>query len=373
MTRAGRGSGQALGHRIRMVAAVAMTAAVSHGCGPIGTETPAEAATPPASSSVAGPSLARVVPPLTPVVEANDDRQPFGGTGKEGTLVPGEEKVLFERPGAGTIHHMWFGGSWNGWGQTRLRVYVDGEPEPAIDMALLLGHGMAGDDDNASSSPPAPWGIPRFGRTGSPGGVYNTYKIPFERGVRVTVRLAPEVSQPQTFWWIIRGATGLRVRVGDIELPPTARLRLQRREHVALAPLETVTLLDTDRHGVLYGVTMAAQSGNFDYLEAGLRAYPGDATEPVWLSSGTADYFLGADVPRSGPFHLPMAGVTRIDPDQPGSRFRFTAYRLHEEDPIPFTGGLRLLWRNGEERNGHRFGIPQPTMLTTYAWTYEWE
>lgn len=366
--------------RIGAAVMVAMSAALTAtGCGQIMSETPAAAATPrppvaittaSASTTALAPGLARETPPLAPAPEATTDRQPFAAMGKEGTLVPGEEKVLFERQGAGTINHMWFGGKWPGWGETRIRVYVDGEPEPTIDMALLLGHGIGWDD---GGSTPEPWGIPRFGRTGDPGGVYNTYAIPFGQGVKVTASLAPEVTHPQTFWWTVRGATGLRVRIGDIELPASARLRLQRRENVTLSPLEMVTLLDTDRHGLLYGVTMTAESGNFDYLEAGLRAFPGDTTEPVWLSSGTNDYFLGTNGFRSGLYRLPIAGVTHLGPDKPGSRHRFAAYRLHDEDPLPFTNGLRLLWRNGEERNGYRFGDPKPTTITTYVWTYEWE
>ncbi len=357
------------GRRIWVAGMVATSAAFFCGCGQVVSETLVAAASPrpttpaAASTTTLAPGLTRETPPLVPVPETTAERQLFGAMGKEGTLVPGEEKVLFERPGAGTVNYMWFGGTWPAWGETRIRVYVDGESEPAIDMALSFG---LGDGENSD-------GGPRFGRTERPAGVYNTRAVPFGQGVRVTASLAPEVSHPQTFWWSVRGATGLRARVGDVELPASARLRLQRREQVALAPLETVTLLDTDRHGLLYGVSMTAKSGNLDYLEAGLRAYPGNASEPVWLSSGTSDYFLGAEGERAGPSRLALGGVTHVDPDQSGSPSRFAAHRLHEEDPLPFTHGLRLLWRNGEERNGHRFGDPQPTTITTYVWTYEWD
>jgi hypothetical protein len=372
MTRAGRGDGDGgrpLARRIAAalaIAAAAVVAVPAAGCGRGGvTGTPVAAATPdlPAYRPLAPPP-----PPLTPAPAPAADRGPFGASGKEGTLVPGEEKVLFERPGAGCLNHMWFGGTWPGWGETRIRVYVDGEPEPAIDMALALGHGLAPDVDEADAeSPGAARGNARFGRTGEPAGVYNTYRMPFERGVKVTARLAPEVSQPQTFWWNVRGATGLTVRVGDLTLPQGARLRLRRREAVRLAPLEELALLDTGRDGLLYAVALAARSGNADFLQAGLRAYPGGATGPVWLSSGLADYFLGATDGGAGPSRLPLAGITRRTPS------RFAAHRLHEADPIPFAGGLRLVWRNGEERHGHRYGDPQPTTLTAYVWTYEWE
>ncbi len=290
----------------------------------------------------------------------------FGTIGKEGKLVPGEETVLFEHQAAGTLTHMWFGGSWPGWSDTRICVYVNGESKPGIDMALFLGHGIGWSDDDA------PWGTHRLGKTGRPSGIYNTYRIPFGQRVKVTARLAPEVRSTQTFWWIIRGLTDYPLALGGITLPSSARLRLHRRESVALAPLEEIAILETERKGLVYSVTMAAQSGNFNYLEACLRAYPNGRKDPVWISSGTEDYFLGTYYFNAGKYHLPVAGLTHMDPDKPGSAFRFSAYRFHEDDPIPFQRGLRLTWRNGEEIGGHKFGDPKPTTLTSYVWAYEW-
>jgi hypothetical protein len=290
----------------------------------------------------------------------------FGGMGKESTLEPGKELTLFERSGAGTLTHMWFGGSWTGWGDTRIRVYVDGEEQPGIDFELFMGHGIGWNDEAA------PWGTNRVGKTGHPSGIYNTYKIPFGKGVKVTAELAPEVRQPQTFWWIVRGVTNYPLHVGEIALPPTARLRLHRKINVPLKPLEEIEVLNTNRSGLLYCVAFAAKSANFNYLEACLRAYPDGRQEPIFLSSGTEDYFLGTYYFNAGPYHLPVAGLTHLDADQPGSQFRFSAYRFHDDDPIPFQDGLRLVWRNGEELRGHRFGDPKPSTLTSYVWTYEW-
>jgi hypothetical protein len=290
----------------------------------------------------------------------------FGTMGKEGKLVPGEEKLLFEQAGAGTLTHMWFGGSWPGWGETRIRIYVDGEKQAGIDMALFLGHGIGWGDDSA------PWGTNRIGKTGRPSGVYNTYKIPFGKGVKVTALLGPEVREPQVFWWIVRGLTNHPVQVGGITLPAASRLRLHRVEKRETAPLEEVEILSTSRKGLLYEVTFAAASTNFNYLEACLRAYPNGRKDPIWLSSGTEDYFLGTYYFNAGLYHLPLAGLTHIDPDRPGSLFRFSAYRFHQDDPIPFQQGLRLVWRNGEELEGHRFGDPKATTFTSYVWAYEW-
>jgi hypothetical protein len=72
-------------------------------------------------------------------------------------------------------------------------------------------------------------------------------------------------------------------------------------------------------------------------------------------------------------YHLPLAGLTHKDAPDAGP-CQFSAYRFHDEDPIIFQKGLRLAWRNGEEKNGKAFGdgSPQPSQMTSYVWLYEW-
>ena len=134
----------------------------------------------------------------------------FGGIGKERPILEaGKEVELFRHAGAGCLTHMWFAMD----SRTRIRVYVDGETAPSIDMAQDLGHGYA------HGGPPEPWGVPRLGRGG---GVYNTYRIPFGTEVRVTVLPTTEVFDSVTkrdAWWIIRGTEGLPVTVGGVRLP----------------------------------------------------------------------------------------------------------------------------------------------------------
>lgn len=288
----------------------------------------------------------------------------FGTMGKEKQVLRrGREAELFRREGAGVLTHMWFGGSFKTLGRMRLRVYVDGEKKPSIDMALYLGHGMGFDD------PGAPWGTARIGITGHEGGVYNTYRIPFGDGIRITAQPADEETQERpTLWWIVRGSEGLPVEVAGVRLPANARLKLHAREDFSAQPLEEFALLDTPGDGLLYQVTMAARSGNLSYMEACMRAYIGGAQEPLWLSSGLEDYFLGTYYFQTGRYHTPLAGLTHFDPKQ-GS---FSAYRLHEDDPVFFRHGLRLTARVGEALDGRVWFEPQPTTYWTYAWTYEW-
>ena len=180
----------------------------------------------------------------------------FGTAGKEGLLYPDREVVLFQHEGAGCLTHMWFGGDWPGYDRTRIRFYVDGETKPSIDMELFLGHGIGWGD------PSAPWGSERLGKTGHPSGLYNTYRIPFGKSIRVTGQLGAGVEKPQVFWWIIRGVENLPVFLGNIRLPDNARLRLQVRDNVELEPLQIFDILPFKRGFVWLGETAKKKTGN---------------------------------------------------------------------------------------------------------------
>jgi hypothetical protein len=289
----------------------------------------------------------------------------FSASGKQVVLEAGKETELLRHAGKGCLTHMWFGGSWKGYEYTRIRVYVDGEQQASIDMELGLGHGEGFDGH------PSPWGIARFGRTGQPSGIYNTYRIPFGSRVRVTA----ELTATTTFWWIVRGTENLPVEIGGVRLPAKARLRLYKRERIRVKPLDQFVLVETKGSGLLYQVAMAARGlrntghwKDLSYMEAQVRAWLDGAREPVMLSSGLEDYFLGTYYFNRGRYTNEVAGLTHIDKKTNA----FSAYRLHEDDPVFYQRGLKLTCRNGEELNGKVLHDPPETEFTTYTWLYQW-
>ena len=289
----------------------------------------------------------------------------FGTMGKEEKpLGGGAEAELFRHTGKGCLTHMWFGGSFPDYGLTRIRVYVDGEAEASIDMELMMGHGIGFQD------PAAPWGIERIGKTGQPSGIYDTYRIPFARSVRVTAQRGKDKPGNPAFWWIVRGSENLPVEVGGVRLPEKARLRLYKVEERLTKPLEEFAMYSGRGSGALYQVTIAGKSTNFDFLESCVRAYIGGATAPLMLSSGMEDYFLGTYYFNRGKYYTPVAGLTHLVPDK-----EFSAYRFHDADPLFFQNGLRLTIRAGEQIGDKVFGPkpgPAETTFTTYVWVYEW-
>lgn len=293
---------------------------------------------------------------------------PIGTMGKgERVLGSGAEAILFEHQGSGCLTHFWFGGNFNGVEDTRIRYYIDGEETPSIDMELYMGHGIGFNDNHA------PWTTRHMGKVGKRNGIYNNYRIPFGKSIRVTAQRAANADGNPQVWWIIRGVENGRVTLGGVELPKEARLKLIRLEDHDAQPLEEFNLCDVPGKGAVYQVAIAAKGTSFTYLEACIRAYLGGAKTPLFLSSGLEDYFLGTYYFDTGKFHSDIAGLTHFDK----KNHSFSAYRFHDDDPIFFQNGLRLTCRCGETEHGETDGTqaylnPTPTRYTTYVWIYQW-
>lgn len=298
----------------------------------------------------------------------------FSSIGKGSSALDGyHEAELLKHEGKGCLTHMWFGGDWAGYEKTRVRVYVDGERTPSIDMELGLGHGYA------FGEPAAPWGGKRLGKTGHPSGTYNTYRIPFGTSIRVTAQRSKASPEASPFWWIVRGTENLPVTIGGVRLPDGARLKLHRLENYTAKPLEEFNLCDVKAAGALYQVTIAGRGledrgdwRSLSFLEACMRVYVDQAAEPMLLSSGLEDYFLGTYYFNRGRYANDLAGLTHLD----AKSRTFSAYRIHDDDPVFFHSGLRLTCRCGETEHGTKegkvAGDPPETEYTTYTWVYQW-
>lgn len=286
----------------------------------------------------------------------------FGTSGKAVyPLEGGKEAELFSHSGKGSLTHMWFGGNWKNYGRLRIQVYIDYEEKASIDMEMFLGHGIGFLDDTA------PWGTKRIGKTGSPSGIYNNYHIPFGKHVKVTAQLPAEDKGNPRFWYIIHGTENFPISFSGVQLPDNARLRLYKLENYQAEPLEEFDILKTSASGLVYQVTVEAQSESLTFLECIVRGYHGQSDQPILLSSGLEDYFLGTYYFNKGLYHTDEAGLTHLDKEK-GS---FSAYRFHENDPLYFPDGFRLTLRCGEKTDRETWPAAS-TRYTVYVWTYEW-
>jgi hypothetical protein len=302
------------------------------------------------------------------------DLKTFGTIGKETkNLTKDKEVVLLEHKGKGAMTHAWFGADYKAYGQTRIRYYIDGETVPSIDMDLLMGHGIGFNDNSA------PWTVTKMGKTGSPSGIYNTFRIPFGKEIKITAQLAPDSPDHPNFWYILRGTENLPVTLGGVKLPDKARLKLHKLEDQEFDPMTEFDMCNVGGKGALFLVTIAAKGlrtypdekkrhYDISYLEACIRAYLNGSSEPTLLSSGLEDYFLGTYYFNRGKYYSDIAGLTHFDKNTA----EFSAFRFHDEDPVFFQTGFRLTNRVGEEVDNHIIFEPPRTRYTTYVWLYQW-
>jgi len=254
-------------------------------------------------------------------------------------------------------------------------VYLNGaiNPDYTFTPDELVGIGFG--------DPTSPWGNSVIGKGALSGGVYSQLKIPFSNGIIYRARMAPSATKGGTLYFQLRGTTpGLPIIIGNVQLPPTAKLVQYRNDQVLLKPLQFLQLANTSNAGVVFMVLLAVKSSNLNYLEGCFRTYTKGSTVANLISTGTEDYFQSAYYFNAGGFHFPGAGLSHKD-DTAGT---LSAYKIHEDDPLFFSrGGFQFVWRNGDTQdpatghkctndNGPTAGNPQQSIVTTYCWVYEW-
>ncbi len=210
-------------------------------------------------------------------------------------------------------------------------------------------------------------------------------RIPFQKSIRVTGKLAPGSADSKVIYVIVRGTENLPTYFEGFQLPPTARLLLQKIENKVFEPLEWVRVADVPTgRGLLLSHTLSIASGNMNFLEGCYHAYTdyNQSFPGLIVSTGTEDYYDSAYYFNAGQFHLEEAGYTHFKQLDNGG-VEWSAYRTHEVDPVFFKNGFRFEWRNGDVNDDHGFkcvlytgghvvGSPTQSNVTSYTWVYVW-
>jgi len=143
----------------------------------------------------------------------------------------------------------------------------------------------------------APWGGEHMGKGSTDGGWYNNIRIPFTTSIRVTLTGTAD----DVLYFIVRGAEDIPVVVGDVRLPPNARLRVDVNDLV-MQPLDTLNVINAPDglQGITFLHTLAFESGTVsppvtgeNCLEGCYHAYsPANAPFPGYIvATGTEDLF----------------------------------------------------------------------------------
>lgn len=294
----------------------------------------------------------------------------FGVAVKQAHLFKGVEKEVFaynlsDSATHGAMTQAWHAGKPSGvTPRLRIRYYIDGEAEASIDYPLFLAHGQGpaqlegtnaanpraeGGPGTNFTTPTSPWGNAMFGRTHD-SGWYNTYLVPFGKSIRIT--LTDSVGS-SAFWYMCRGVENMPLVVAGLQLPPSARLSLQRTT-TTVVPGTLITFANaTGTAGLLRQFNLVVNSTSYGYQEGCMSALIDNDT-PLWLSSGLEDYFLGAYFHSMPTEHLPYSGFENIEPatampkhsdklsDKTLATNSLAAYRIHEPDPLLFSSSFEF-------------------------------
>eukprot|EP01064_Diplonema_japonicum_P020460 TRINITY_DN2991_c1_g2_i2.p1 TRINITY_DN2991_c1_g2~~TRINITY_DN2991_c1_g2_i2.p1 ORF type:complete len:430 (+),score=107.54 TRINITY_DN2991_c1_g2_i2:71-1360(+) len=306
------------------------------------------------------------------------------GTGLSSWELPAKETTVFAHSlpagSVGSITHIWTTCSQSCVDGTVIRFYIDGETTPSIDMLPPMAAGVGFNDSHA------PWGTKWMGLGAGNGGNgqawFNNFRIPFTKSIRVT--LHHQSGAPfGGFYFIVRGARDMPIQVGGYTLPKTAKLLLQKFEG-ELQPLEWLAVTDVKSgSGIHFASTIAVASNDLNFLEGCYHSFsPYNESFPgVLLSTGTEDYFDSGWYFNAGTFRFPVSGNTHLVSGN--GKVTWSAYRMHDQDPLFFNDGLRVLWRNGDvldptmktkcyTQKGITVGNPTVSTVVSYAWVYVW-
>ena len=232
----------------------------------------------------------------------------------------------------------------------------DEDVEPNDDDSELSARSEPDEQDNDNS---VPWGTRRMGHLARNGGIYNTFRIPFQKSIFVSL----QSKRHGHLWYNVRGVENYPIIIGDLELPTEARLRVYKQENATVMPFEYIFLaMSKNRSGLLYQLTLNTESKNFYHQEACFRVIIDNEEQIQYLSSGTEDLFLSAYYYNGGTFHGEHSGLSFKE--DPG---RVCAYKFFEDDPVLFNSAFSLIWRCGELVDNQCFKVRQKTCLRKYG------
>ena len=249
------------------------------------------------------------------------------------TLVAGEERLVWERQGAGELRRLRLRAPRESWFELRLLLDFDGARRASLSLADFF------------ASSPAPVGTMRSLLIGADDEdvLYAYFPMPFARSARVSLR---HEGAP--------GAAAVEVEseLGWSEAPPPAQSApffAAARTLETADPERDLTLLERNGAGKWVGLFLQLAGIGTparDYLEGDERVYVDGATSPSIYGTGVEDFFNGGFFFDRGTVTTPLHGSIYQLQTIAGEGVD-GMYRLLLADAVPFRGGLRVALENG--------------------------
>ncbi|HEV8242297.1 MAG TPA: DUF2961 domain-containing protein [Thermoanaerobaculia bacterium] len=249
------------------------------------------------------------------------------------TLAVGEERVAWERQGAGELRRLRLRAPRESWG--RLRLLLDFDGARRVDLTLA--------DFFAASPAPVPTMRSLLAGADDDGLLYAYFPMPFARSARVSLRSEDAAGpQPVEVEW----------ELGWSEAPPApdaAPFFATARSLETADPERDLTLLEHSGAGKWVGLFLQLAGIGTparDYLEGDERVYVDGATSPSIYGTGVEDFFNGGFFFDRGAVIAPLHGSIYQLQTSAGDSVD-GMYRLLLADAVPFHGGLRVALENG--------------------------
>jgi len=297
-----------------------------------------------------------------------------------------EEKTLYQHTfddsseDYGVLNTFWAGGDDKYVGDAVIRYYVDNETIPSITFTPREATVAA------LGAETIPYDNRYFGKGAHSSGFNVQHPVPF-KSVRVTYQLNPAYWDDDTplCWFIVRGSSNIPVKLGNIELPSSARLKLHTQD-VIVKSLDFVDFLTIDAGaGMMWMMDMSVESQNLNFMEGCFHIYDNKVKDfpGQLISTGMEDYFQSAFYFDAGVFASENVGAVHLVNNEEDEIGEFSGYRIHELDPIIFNDGFRFQWRNGDSRTetglkcvtaegGKVIGTPSDSRVLSHVWYYTW-
>jgi D-arabinan exo alpha-(1,3)/(1,5)-arabinofuranosidase (non-reducing end) len=249
------------------------------------------------------------------------------------SIAEGEERLVWERQGAGELRRLRLRLARADWPRLRLLADFDGSRRVDLPLADFFAAGRESGDPARSLLVGADLG----------GALYAYFPMPFVRDARIALRsVAPSGG----------GAVLVDTDLGWSEETPAADSAAFFAEARALDtadPERDLTLLSRSGAGKWVGLFLELSSigtAARDYLEGDERAYVDGATSPSIYGTGVEDFFNGGFFFDRGTVLAALHGST-YQIRAPEGESVDGMYRLLLADAVPFHGSLRVALENG--------------------------
>lgn len=296
---------------------------------------------PDAACVIAPTARSRYTLPMRSHLLTSRDLAPAGA--KAIDLAPGQTLVLCDLPGPGRIVRVWMTLPVTGQravlARAVVRMFWDDEAEPSVDVPLGALFG-------ATFNRPVPFTSRRVTIAG--GGYLCAFDMPFSSRARIELYNPSDLPVRKLFW---------QIGWQEASPGPVATFHAALRHEVRRAGEPPFTLARARGAGRLAGVKVDLQGEGWwlrppwrdVVLPRGFGLGFLEGWERVtidghsWEGTGGEDYFGGGFYFMLRTFSTPTHGCTRVDP----LTARASAYRLYEDDPLPFDAALDLTLDHG--------------------------